>query len=379
MTISNFSVTPNVIVPGESVHVSFTLSVTATDTVNGLTIYGGNGSWFTLYSDAAFTLAAGKSKQISFDKVIPANLAYVTQNIGSARALTDPKWSVVLGAYGSRAEVAAPVTYLNMRCLPTIAKFSLERATNGAPDDEGINLLSTLRLSLAAGASTTGMAVRLYYAQGAQPTAASSSIDLTGRLSALLSGVTNDASLITGSFSNGSDWHFLLTFGDSYEQSQVRISLPRSFANLHLSGCPTGGACFGGFCASAEGNPLLESYYPARFHAGIEGVNRYCTAEVKTGGRWIDGKPIYRITVSGSVSTSTGTAKFATIATLENVQTVVNMYGTVSRGGTIFFPLTMYGGSNNHHRSAYDSGNIQFTSTHTATAYVTIEYTKTTD
>lgn len=294
MTISNFSVTPKVIVPGESVHVSFTLAVTSSDTVNGLTIYGGNASWFTLYRDDSFTLAAGKSKAVSFDTVIPANLTYVSQNIGSNRSLTDPKWAVVLGDFGSRAEVSNPVTYLNMRCLPTIAKFSLERATGGVPDDEGQNVLSTLRLSLASGAATTGMQVKLYYAQGTQPTVSSSVIDLTGKLSTLLTGVTNSSSLITNAFSNGSDWHFLLTFGDSYEQSQVRISLPRSFANLHLSGCSTGGACFGGFSASTEDNPLLESHYPAKFHAGIEGVTNYSANEVKTGGTWIDGKPIYR-------------------------------------------------------------------------------------
>lgn len=311
MTISNFTVTPNVIVPGESVHVSFTLSVTSSDTVNGLTIYGGNGSWFSVYRDDSFTLTAGKSTVISFDKVIPKNNPYVSQNIGSARALTDPMWAVVLGSYGSRAEVQNPVTYLNMRYLPTISSFALERATSGVPDDEGVNVLTTLRLTVAGGASTSGMSLKLYYAQGTQPTTSSSAINLTGSISTLLSGVTGNASLITNTFSNGSDWHFLLVFGDGWEQTQVRISLPRAFANLHLSGCTTGGACFGGFSASTQNNPALESYYPALFHGGIEGVTNYQEGEVPTGGTWIDGKPIYRsvlhftTTLSGAGGTVT--------------------------------------------------------------------------
>lgn len=387
MTISNFSVTPSIIVPGESVRVSFTLSVSSSDTVNGLTIYGGNGSWFTLYRDDSFTLAAGKSRAVTIDTVIPRNNAYVSQNIGSSRALTDPKWAVVLGDYGSRAEVANPVTYLNMRCLPTIAKFNLTRASNGAPDDEGVNLLSTLRLSLASGASASGMSLMLYYAQNSQPTTSSAAINLTSQISALLSGVTDSTSLITNSFSNGSDWHFLLAFGDSYEQTQVRISLPRAFANLHLSGCSTGGACFGGFSASTEGNPLLESYYPARFHGGVEGVTNFSTAEVRTGGKWIDGKPVYmRVFQKGAFSLAKGsyTTVVATIDNYASIDRIIDIYGTVSFVNQVF-PLSRIFATNEFHGVYVGGGEIRLRTVYSnvalSVAYVhaVLFYTKNTD
>lgn len=101
-------------------------------------------------------------------------------------------------------------------------------------------------------------------------------LDLTGRLDDLLEGVENDAELVPGIFSNGVDWSFLLVFGDAYERTTAACSVFRAFANLHLSGCPTGGACFGGFGTSVSGNPKLESHYPVYLYGGIR----------KLGGGW---------------------------------------------------------------------------------------------
>lgn len=272
MTISNFKVTPSVIAPGESMHVEFTIKVTSSDDVNGLHIYGGNASNYMVYMDNDWTLAAGKSKTVSFDKALPKDLYYVSQNIGDKRTLIDPKWAIVLGSFGSRYEISNPVTYLNMRYLPTIAEFSMERASNGVANDEGENLLTSLRLSIADGADASDMHLKLYYAQNAVPTTASPCIDLTKHISSLLTGVKNSNSLVPGTFSNGNDWNFMLVFGDDYETTTARFSLSRSFANVHMSGCKTGGICCGGFSSATEGNPKFESYYPIFAYGGIEPI-----------------------------------------------------------------------------------------------------------
>lgn len=388
MTISNFSVTPNIAAPGESIHVEFTLAVTSSDTVNGLFITGGNGSWYSLYRDNSFTLAAGKSTKIAFDTTLPKPLTYVSQNIGSNRVLVDPMWAIVLGNFGSRAEVKNPITYLNMRCLPTIANFSMERASGGKPNDEGVNVLTSLRLSMAEGASTTGMSLKLYYAQSAQPTTSSTSINLTSQISSLLTGVTNSSTLIPNTFSNGSDWGFLLVFGDSYEQTSARISLPRAFANLHLSGYSTGGACFGGFSASTQGNPLLESYYPARFHGGVEGVTNYSTGEVKTGGKWINGKPIYRQVVSKgafNLSKGTYTTDIGTVANYSAIDQFVHIEGTIKFVNQVFPIYRMYATNEFHSPHISNTGSVRLRTVYSNVAldvqycHVIVYYTKTTD
>lgn len=272
MTISNFKVTPGIIVPGESMHVEFTIKVTSSDDVNGLHIYGGNASNYMVYMDDDWTLAAGKSKTVSFDKALPKDLYYVSQNIGDKRTLIDPKWAIVLGSFGSRYEISNPVTYLNMRYLPTIAEFSMERASNGVANDEGENLLTSLRLSIADGADASDMHLKLYYAQNAVPTAASPCIELTKYIPSLLTGVKNSTSLVPGTFPNGNDWNFMLVFGDDYETTTAKFSLSRSFANIHMSGCKTGGICCGGFSSATEGNPKFESYYPIFAYGGIEPI-----------------------------------------------------------------------------------------------------------
>ena len=45
---------------------------------------------------------------------------------------------------------------------------------------------------------------------------------------------------------------------------------------------------------ATQSSPKFESAHPIYAYAGIEGVTNYTTEEVKTGGTWIDGKPIYR-------------------------------------------------------------------------------------
>lgn len=99
-------------------------------------------------------------------------------------------------------------------------------------------------------------------------------IDLSDKLSDMLFGVNNSASLIPETFSNGVDWSFLLVFGDEYEQVTASLGVARAFANLHLSGYPTGGACFGGFCTSTQDNPKLESHYPAYLYGGIAKIGK---------------------------------------------------------------------------------------------------------
>ena len=169
----------------------------------------------------------------------------------------------ISGGYGG------DLVLLSHRWSPA-ASLSLQRGlADGTPSDEGERLLLTAQLGKSQYADVSGMACRLYYASGAAPTTASSYVDLTSSIAALLAGVTDDVSLVTQTFANGQDWYFLLWFGDAYESASASASVSRAFANLHLSGASTGGAAFGRFSSSTEGNPKLESEYPAHFYGGI--------------------------------------------------------------------------------------------------------------
>lgn len=215
------------------------------------------------------------------------------------------------------------LVFLNAYYHPQVADMDLQRTIGGVPNDEGEDILSTLRLALDDAQGTKFMQVHLHYAENAAATEDSTYLDLTPRIPELLTGVTDSADILMEPFSNGSNWDFLLVFGDQYESARARYTLSRAFANMHLSGEPTGGACFGGFSSSTLGNPKLESHYPGFFYAGIHGVTNYAEEEVLTGGRWIDNKPIYRrvlkigdIAASGTGSASIGSGALGELVSL---------------------------------------------------------------
>lgn len=278
---------------------------------------------------------------------------------------------------------------LNRRHNPQILKFELKRAESGIPNDEGEDVLTTLKLGLEDPTKTDFMGLTLYYAENEQVTTNSASIDLTAKIPQLLTGVVDDPSTIFNSFSNGSNWSFLLVFGDEYESTGLMMDIARAFANVHLSGKPEGGVCFGGFCANdtdATGKviPKFECYYPAYFYGGIAlgGAGDYSLEEQDTSSKWIDGKPIYRKVFIGTVKASTTTdlatnIGFETVIRCDGILSYVNSSGMTVRRSLNFFSSTSL------HSRVYtgtsDGGKIQINSTQAGDVFVVLEYTKSTD
>lgn len=106
----------------------------------------------------------------------------------------------------------------------------------------------------------------------------------------------------------------------------------------------------------------------------------YSTEEVKTGGVWVDGKTIYRKTVTFGALPNNTTKTVA--HGISNIDTMIDFYG-IADDGTYFIPIPRVG------ISAIDPvdifctrTDIYITTKYDATAYVknyvTLEYTKTT-
>ena len=260
---------------------------------------------------------------------------------------------------------------------PLITNFSLERCTAGLKDDEGTGVLTSLGLAVSEYAVVEGMTLKLYYAQNAEPELTSECIDLTEHIGALLGGAAIDnAQLVTQSFSNSSEWRFMLAFGDAYEKSVAYDSVARAFANLHLSGKSTGGVAFGMFSSSREGGPKLECVYPIYAYGGIEGVTNYSTEEVATGGRWIDGKPVYARTLEIPLTATSGNSSEA----IPEIDTLISLDGMVRRNSSKWMPLDFwYSSSNRSNVHLDDSKRVMVNTSELGTAYVHLRYTKTTD
>lgn len=290
----------------------------------------------------------------------------------------------------TQQQVLENAVLLNHFYGPIIRDFELNRADDQyALNDEGEKLLTTLKLYLRDDI-TSFMKLKLYWAENEPVTEQSSNmLDLTTSVPALLTGVTNNRTLVPGTFSNGSNWNFLLVLGDEYEKTSLHIDVSRAFANVHLSGEPEGGVCFGGFCkktTDAEGNPeaKFECHYPAYFYGGIAlgGAGDYSLEEQDTGSKWIDGKPIYRKVFTGTVKASTTTD----LATNIGFETVIRCDGILSyvnsSGMTVQRSLNFFSSTSLHSRvytGTSDGGKIQINSTQAGDVFVVLEYTKTTD
>ena len=107
----------------------------------------------------------------------------------------------------------------------------------------------------------------------------------------------------------------------------------------------------------------------------IKDAEVYSTSEVKTNKIWINGKPIYRKTVSGSIANPIS-------HNLTNVN-FVNAYGYVvsSSGAFLVLPSLRIINSTFSIGFYVNSESVIFEKGNSAsgTAYITLEYTKTTD
>ena len=60
----------------------------------------------------------------------------------------------------------------------------------------------------------------------------------------------------------GNNYTITFTIGDAYDKAVFSVLIARSFANMHLSGVPTGGVAFGKFSSAQPDQPLFECAYP---------------------------------------------------------------------------------------------------------------------
>ena len=408
--ITTTSATPIYTAPGESWAIALNVKNNTSKTITGIKVEclvigndlgtdaGTVECGYLLGSKGTFadvSIAAGKSVNMHGYVTPPYSLA---ANFGQGVRIV-PVYVRTVQRYkdsffGDMDAVLPNVHVLNHRYSPQVRNFFLERALDGQPKDEGEDVLTTLKLTLSDDAKTDFMRLNLYYAENDMPTEESPFVDLTARIPELLNGVVDSPDLIFNSFSNASNWNFMLMFGDEYENSGVRTGITKAFANVHLSGEPEGGVCFGGFCKKTvdkDGNPeaKFESYYPAYFYGGIVvggGGSDYSLEEQDTGIKWIDGKPIYRKTVVLPAVSANRTSTDDVAVVSDEIDWLIDMTGMVRRSNNMWYPLTFraMGNVSVYAVDAYvkKSGGVVLrtgTSTELTEGYMTCLYTKLTD
>lgn len=271
---------------------------------------------------------------------------------------------------------------------PLITAFSVERyeavydadeqITGYAPSDTGEYVWVTLKASCSEVAGLNKVAWKLI-----AKTADGESTYNGGGNSTLID-ITNDRNIISAVVSAASTVEYTVEVIDTAGYTTYQYdSVTPGRANFALAPSKFG-ASFGCLPKGTEEKPMLESAYPIYAYGGIEGVNIYKAGEVKTGGTWIDGKPIYRQYFEGKGGTKDATALLGAIA---NVGTVIDIVGTAEVPDyDMIMPVNSYrlAGSTAIWSGSYvatPSGNVRQASGFGTGAFVrmTVYYTKTTD
>lgn len=306
--ITNLTFNPSTIVPGESTTMSITVKNTSGKKITKMYVhtqlylpatnsYGyvassstylyGTGDFSKDYGMSAVSWANGAS--MTFTKVIcptfsAAQLASLTDTYHyGAVSMSGKQWGLLFGIVPNEMVTGSSNTdnfynvnlqgesgellhILSKRDNPRLS-LNVDRCTNGVLDDEGVKLLTDVKLSCDTSSST--VQAHGYTSTIKCTPAPSGGCTFSATIAQMLTGITDSSSIISGTYSNGTDYSLSLTVSNGYESVSATVSILKSFANVHLSGVSTGGVCFGGFSSATANKPKFECYFPAYFYGGI--------------------------------------------------------------------------------------------------------------
>lgn len=186
------------------------------------------------------------------------------------------------GAYAvnapfSSAGWSTPFTMVTKRLHPRFTAFSgrRENTNDNTPSDES----DTVALIIEGKADAAMPYTIRFFADGTENV----SMKLTG--SSIVFSTAEDYTIMQA----GANWKVTAIYGDEYEYVYGELTVPRAFANVHLSGATytengvkrqIGGVSFGKFSsvestpdASGKGTGKFECVYPVYFLGGIRTIN----------------------------------------------------------------------------------------------------------
>ena len=234
--------------------------------------------------------AEGASGNISHALIVGSG------EVGYVYAVTDSR--------GLTREYAGSLTVLAWS-EPEIVRFSIARVT-----EEGVEAVDGTCARASVQASVSGLEVSgaeqnhiEYYVRyreaGTEEWISGDTVTVAGT-SVDAEALIYRQSAPADDFNDMSGYEFQLVLADIYAASVAADEMPTKDVRLCLDQ-NTGSIGFGGEAVFHSGGPEYDFYGLVRAHgalsaaAGIEGVTNHAAAEVATGGRWVDGRPIYRL------------------------------------------------------------------------------------
>lgn len=198
---------------------------------------------------------------------------------------------------------------------------------------------------------------------------------------------TEDRTILTAAVSANVAWRFTVIATDAFGEIGSMtgyVDEATAFFNIEETGVAVGMRSTG---TAAEKRFEVSDGYEARFYGGIRGVTNYVLGEeIPTGGRWVDGRPIYRLSIAVD-SIPAGTNKSFSLGIDADVfGTPISIYGTALRTNNTLSMVPNPAVSSTSVISAYvDVSSAPYinigigSQAGITSGVVTIEYTKATD
>ncbi len=229
-----------------------------------------------LFFETPVSIAAGKTGAFRLAFTMEYSASFWRD---SGRALEGCPFNFVFssGDYTDEAE-DQKLNFLRYRLAPKILAMDFERCQAGGTwaDDGEYLRCKALKISKGGQANADDFTVARITCSGSDGSIRDVNLTREQIAAALTpSGYSESKPALFSGFRSalGVTYTVTLALGDAYEQAAYADTVMRSFANMHLSGARTGGVAFGRFSSSTEGNPKLESDYPAYLYGGIAAIN----------------------------------------------------------------------------------------------------------
>lgn len=171
---------------------------------------------------------------------------------------------------GTMENSAQKVTYLAYRLSVASKNVQFERyALYGSEyrkDDEGSAVMGGFGITLPEGRTVSDITVATVHITSNGDDDAQTVTIPTAALTAALTenGYVETAPSLFADveFDTAYNYTMVFTIGDAYNTYSFSVLVAKAFANVHMSGCPTGGVAFGKFSAASLDNPLFECSFP---------------------------------------------------------------------------------------------------------------------
>lgn len=150
---------------------------------------------------------------------------------------------------------------------PQIKSFAVERVTSGGVSSlEGTYIATTLKLAFASGAPTGQATVTLYTSTNPGSMGTATNVLSKVTIASLISGVTLNTNIITGTYSAGTTYYFTLVVAIGSETATASAQAFRAKAPIHIT---NNGVSFGGFSSATASNPKEEFHNPVVLYKGL--------------------------------------------------------------------------------------------------------------